>query len=54
MTAPEEVERSVEHQRDAGEGLNRAVVQEQRDPATLVLLGAEDLLGRAARRLVSQ
>ena len=34
----------VEHERDAGERLHRAVVEEQRDAPPLVLLGREDLL----------
>jgi len=42
----DEVERRVEHQRDPGERLDGAVVEEERDPPPLVLLGAEDLLRR--------
>jgi hypothetical protein len=34
----------VEHQGDAGERLHRAVVEEERDPAALVLLGSDELL----------
>src|SRR2546428_57562 len=37
----------VEHQRDAGERLHRPVVQEERKPAPLVLLGGDQLLGEA-------
>ena len=35
----------VEHQRDAGERLNRAVVEEEREPPPLVLLGGDQLFG---------
>ena len=35
------VQRRVEHQRDPGEVLYRAVVQEQRDAPALVLLGGD-------------
>ena len=35
----------IEHQRDAGEVLHRPVVEEQRDPAPLVLLGGDQSLG---------
>ena len=47
LAALDEVERRVEHERDAGERLHRAVVEEERDAPPLVLLGGEDLLGRA-------
>ncbi len=49
MLAPaDQVERGVEHQRNAGERLHRAVVQEERDPPPLVLFRREDLLGQLA------
>ena len=34
----------VEHQRDPGEGLDGPVVEEEREPAPLVLLGRDDPL----------
>ncbi len=43
VAAPNELERSVEHERDAGERLHGAVVEEERDAPPLVLLGGEDL-----------
>jgi hypothetical protein len=36
--------RRVEHQRDPGEVLHRPVVEEERQPAALVLLGRDDPL----------
>ena len=50
LAALEEVDRRVEHERDTGERLNRPVMEEERDPAALVLLDGEDLLGRIAPR----
>ena len=50
LAALEEAQRRVEHERDAGERLHRAVVEEERDSPPLVLLGGEDLLGRAVAR----
>ena len=47
--ALEKVGRRVEHERDARERLHRAIVKEQRDAATLILLGGEDLFGRMRR-----
>ena len=47
--AADEVECGVEHQRDARQRLHRAVVEEERDPPPLVLLGGEHLLGQLAR-----
>jgi hypothetical protein len=35
----------VQHQRDPGERLYRPVVQEQREPPTLLLLGGHQLVG---------
>ena len=46
------VQRRVEHQRDAGQVLHRAVVQEQRDAPPLVLLGGDqpvEAVGRVNR-----
>ncbi len=37
----------VEHQRDSGERLHRAVVEEEREPPALVLLGRDQLLEQA-------
>ena len=37
----------VEHQRDPGEVLHRPVVQEEGEPAPLVLLGGDDPLDEA-------
>ena len=48
LATADQVERRVEHQRDAGERLHRAVVEEERDAPPLVLLRGEDLLGRVA------
>ena len=38
------VQRRVEHERDPGEVLHGPVVEEQREPAALVLLGGDDPL----------
>ena len=45
LAAADQVERRVEHERDAGERLHRPVVEEERDAAPLVLLGCENLFG---------
>ena len=47
------VQRAVEHQRDPGELLDRPVVEEEREPAALVLLGEDQpvehvVIGRSA------
>ena len=44
LPAVDRVDRRVEHQRDTGEGLDRAVVQLQREAPPLVLLGGDPLL----------
>ena len=44
--------RRVEHQRDPGEVLHRPVVQEEREPAPLVLLGGDDPLDEALALVV--
>jgi hypothetical protein len=54
VAAAHEVEGRVDEQGDAGERLHRPVVEEQRDPAPLVLLGREHLLGELVVRRVSQ
>jgi hypothetical protein len=48
VAAPDEVERGVEHERDAGERLHRPVVEEEGDPPAFVLLRREDVLGQLA------
>ena len=40
------VQRPVEHQRDPGELLHRPVVQEEREPPPLVLLGGDQPVER--------
>ncbi len=45
LTAADQVERGVEHERDSRERLHRPVVEEEGDAPPLVLLGGEDLLG---------
>ena len=51
LAAPDQVERGVEHERDARERLHGAVVEEERDAPPLVLLRSEDALGRLDPRL---
>jgi hypothetical protein len=44
------VEHRIEHQADSGQRLHGTVVQEERDPPPLVLLGSEDLVRQLANR----
>jgi hypothetical protein len=46
----DEVEHRIEHQADSGQRLHGTVVQEERDPPPLVLLGSEDLVRQLANR----
>ena len=45
------VQRAVEHQRDPGELLHRPVVQEERQPPALVLLGRDQPVEPSRRSL---
>jgi hypothetical protein len=46
MTLVDLVQGRVEHERDAGQRLDRPVVQEDGEPSPLVLLGRDELVGQ--------
>jgi len=54
IAAADQVERRVDHQRDAGERLHGTVVEEEGDPAPLILLRREHLLGELAVGVVER
>ena len=54
IAAADQVEGRVDHQRDAGERLHGTVVEEEGDPAPLILLRREYLLGELAVGVVER
>ena len=50
---PRTIQACIEQERDPRQRLHRAVVEEERDAPTLVLLGGEDLVGRIPTQIVA-